>query len=184
MSTWIQQDETPRAYVIDVEAAEWTLATDGAGNLVNYGDMHLINLELSGPVNFLDADWEVTEAAEPPMGEDSPKRSFTFGTNRDFIDEEGTGEAIAFGIRKSPASRFNGGQLFASLLDVADPSWLQDNLGDWNEAKSWIGHRLVIAPEFVTDKDGNYVTRSTANGEIRTTETKVVGIDDQGVQVG
>lgn len=190
MSDWGIQAEGPRTRAITVKEAEFQVATREDGTAIDYNGERLYNLVLSGPLQFLDPDtMEVTEDAEPPDGMDMPSLYYTVGSSSEFTDEDGTGVALTQLKRKTPHSRFDGGQLYISLVELAGPEWLGENLsGPWYEAATWVGHTLIIEPTGRTKADGTPVMRPQRKDDDRAPrqqfDSKVIGIDDVGAQIG
>lgn len=146
MSAWTKGTEGPRRYNIDVKEAQWQLATRADGSLIQFGDTNLMNLVLSGDLTYINEDGDEIGKAEAEDGFDYPSRNYTMGTVEDFPDEDQTGERVVQAGRSAPRAMFDGGSLFNTMIDNIGGEWLVDNLGEWTEASSWVGHTFTIQP--------------------------------------
>lgn len=170
----------PRPYLITVQEAEFRLKTNREGDIVQFGDVNLWDLQLTGPVTFLTQDYDPEESAEAYQGAEHPIRSLTMGTTAQFSDEDEQGEELTFVGSRKMSNLFDGPQVLRSMLKLVGDVELATNFGAWNIAANWIDHRFVIHTKYTLDANGE--PRLTKGGK-KITTTEVVGFDDIGIQV-
>lgn len=166
----------PRPWRMEIKNAMFRPVTDREGTIVPFGKTHLYGLYLEGPCMMLMGNYEDDEPSNTPDDADYPIRSWTVGVFEDFGDENEDGSVLTQKRKNNqPKASFEFGQVLRSLVDVADPEWLEANFGAWNIAANWESHTIWVETKFVLNQKGEVI--ETKFGRKKTL-TKIIGIDD------